>query len=52
MDHYVCPGSCRGSAEIAGACQVETYSRYGQPMTQCHCTDGEHSEVLDNSPSA
>ena len=40
--HYICTGGCKGESETPGTCQAETCAKYGEPLTECSCTDGAH----------
>ena len=44
MTHFICTGTCKGKTDDAtvGTCQAETCDKYGEPLTECDCEDGEH----------
>jgi hypothetical protein len=48
MTHYVCP-ACGGVADHPKNCDTEGCSLQGQPLLECNCDDGEHSEVKTKS---
>lgn len=52
MAHYICTGGCGGEKSSPGVCETEDCAKKGQPMSECHCSDGSHEEVnpsLDGS---
>ncbi|MBI4123255.1 MAG: hypothetical protein HY458_02780 [Parcubacteria group bacterium] len=48
MKHYVCTGTCGGTAETPGTCQASDCNRYDQPLKECECQDGLHAQILEN----
>jgi len=44
--HYVCTGGCGGLSNTPGTCQAETCPKHDQPLTECHCEDTQHTEVM------
>lgn len=47
MAHYVCNGQCKGVSMNPNGCQTPDCEKKGQPMSECNCTDGQHSEVFE-----
>ena len=43
--HYICTGGCGGVSETPGVCQAEDCPDHGQPLKDCGCADGKHSEL-------
>lgn len=52
MPHYVCTGGCGGVSEHAGVCQAESCSLHNQPLKECNCEDGQHTEVMAQARAA
>lgn len=46
-EHYICDGGCKGVSEKAGVCGAETCAKFGQPLTECECTDMKHHGVFE-----
>ncbi len=44
MAHYVCP-ECGGKSDVPKMCGTEGCARNGEPLQECNCVDGQHSEV-------
>lgn len=44
--HFVCTGGCGGVSESPGTCQATDCPDHGQPLKECNCTDGLHSEAI------
>lgn len=47
MKHYICTGGCEGVSGQSGTCQAQSCLKYGQPLTECDCTDGKHQEKTE-----
>lgn len=49
MTHYVCKGSCGGSLDEIGICEMDGCSNQWEMMEECDCSDGLHhkTEVVD-----
>jgi len=45
MTHYVCTGGCEGESSKPGVCQAEGCAKEGEPLLECNCEDGSHSEL-------
>lgn len=45
--HYVC-SECGGVSGDSGVCNTENCSRAGDSLLECNCSDGEHSEILND----
>mgnify|MGYP001602916131 FL=1 len=43
--HYICTGGCGGVSETPGVCQAKDCPDHGQPLKDCGCADGKHSEL-------
>jgi hypothetical protein len=46
MRHYVCVGDCGVESNRSGTCREESCSSFGEPLEECDCEDGAHTEVL------
>lgn len=46
MVHYICTGGCKGVSDDPGTCRADDCPKHGQPLTPCHCEDGEHGGVF------
>lgn len=42
MAHYICKGSCKGSLEEVGVCEMEGCTNQWELMEECMCSDGKH----------
>lgn len=42
MAHFICKGSCKGSAEVESVCETPGCSHEWQLLEDCECTDGKH----------
>ena len=46
--HYVCP-VCGGVSSTPKNCGTEGCHAHGQPLVECHCTDGQHAGVVKSN---
>lgn len=44
--HYACSGGCGGMSDHPKVCETDSCPMKGEMMSECHCTDGSHSEVV------
>lgn len=43
--HYVCLGQGELS-DAPGVCKTEGCPRFGKPLAECDCTDGQHKSAI------
>lgn len=43
--HYVCVGKWEVAGE-PGVCKTEDCPRFGKPLAECNCTDGQHKSAI------
>jgi hypothetical protein len=46
MNHYICTGGCHGVSETPGTCQAQDCAKHEQPLVECSCTDGQHTDFV------
>lgn len=49
--HFVCDGGCHGNSDTPGSCNTESCPKYGQPLQECQCSDGQHQATTETETS-
>lgn len=49
MTHYICTGDCEGVSDKPGVCQAADCIKHGESLMECHCEDGKHENLPDES---
>ncbi len=47
MNHYVCTGECHGVSDVQKSCEALGCHKKGEPLVECKCEDGKHSEAFE-----
>ncbi len=51
MAHFICMGSCRGTLEELGVCEMEGCSNQWELMEECGCADQKHGRSDEGTGS-
>lgn len=46
IPHYVCTGGCKTVSITPEKCRIQNCPRVRNPLTECHCQDGKHGDLL------
>ncbi|OGZ97469.1 MAG: hypothetical protein A3I44_06240 [Candidatus Sungbacteria bacterium RIFCSPLOWO2_02_FULL_51_17] len=52
MEHFVCRGSCGGSADHAKKCEDPTCQNFGKELEKCACKDSMHRASEESHATA